>query len=97
MPFSLQDSVLHEGMRVQLFCAVIEGDLPITIEWLKDGKPIPPFLQVTTNNLDKYSSSLIIAQVSSQHGGNYTCVARNAATTVTHTAPLYVHGKVTTP
>lgn len=95
-PFSLQGIVSHEGKRVQLFCSVMDGDLPITIEWLKDGKILPAFLKVTTNNLDNYSSSLIISHVTSEHSGNYTCVASNAATTVTHTAPLNVHGKVAT-
>ncbi|GAB6033412.1 Down syndrome cell adhesion molecule-like protein 1 [Chamberlinius hualienensis] len=91
MPFSLQDSVLHEGIRVQLFCAVTDGDQPVTIEWLKDGHQVPSMLQVTTTNLDKYASSLIIAQLTSQHSGNYTCQASNSAATVTHTAPLNVH------
>ncbi|XP_075710738.1 cell adhesion molecule DSCAM isoform X1 [Rhinoderma darwinii] len=77
------------GQRVFIPCVVVSGDLPITITWQKDGRPIPASLGVTIDNID-FTSSLRISNLSLMHNGNYTCVARNDAAAVEHQSQLIV-------
>uniref|UniRef100_T1JE40 Ig-like domain-containing protein n=1 Tax=Strigamia maritima TaxID=126957 RepID=T1JE40_STRMM len=91
MPFSFQEELLREGMRARLQCVVSEGDAPITIEWLKDNAVIPSQLDIKIQQMDEFSSILNIGQVTPKHNGNYTCKARNSATTVEHSAVLNVN------
>ncbi|XP_075449826.1 cell adhesion molecule DSCAM isoform X2 [Ascaphus truei] len=77
------------GQRVFISCVVVSGDLPITITWQKDGRPIPSSLGVTIDNID-FTSSLRISNLSLMHNGNYTCVARNDAAAVEHQSQLIV-------
>ncbi|GAB6024303.1 Down syndrome cell adhesion molecule-like protein 1 [Chamberlinius hualienensis] len=77
-------------MRAGITCLVTEGDLPIAIEWLKDGRTVEvDYADVITHN--EFTSTLTIHNLSTRHNGNYTCVAKNSAQTVNHTAPLLVH------
>uniref|UniRef100_T1JES4 Ig-like domain-containing protein n=1 Tax=Strigamia maritima TaxID=126957 RepID=T1JES4_STRMM len=91
MPFSFQEDLLREGMRARLQCVVSEGDSPITIQWLKDNAVIPPELYIKIQQLDEFSSILNIGQVTPKHNGNYTCTAKNAATTAAYSAILNVN------
>ncbi|XP_030771182.1 LOW QUALITY PROTEIN: Down syndrome cell adhesion molecule [Rhinopithecus roxellana] len=77
------------GQRVFIPCVVVSGDLPITITWQKDGRPIPGSLGVTIDNID-FTSSLRISNLSLMHNGNYTCIARNEAAAVEHQSQLIV-------
>lgn len=79
------------GQRVFIPCVVVSGDLPITITWQKDGRPIPASLGVTIDNID-FTSSLRISNLSLMHNGNYTCIARNEAAAVEHQSQLIVRG-----
>ncbi len=92
MPFSFQEDLLREGMRAQLQCVVTEGDPPIRISWSKDGQTIPQELDVSVREVDQFSSILAIRMITPKHNGNYTCAARNAIGTVTHSARLAVNG-----
>uniref|UniRef100_T1JAD1 Down syndrome cell adhesion molecule-like protein Dscam2 n=1 Tax=Strigamia maritima TaxID=126957 RepID=T1JAD1_STRMM len=94
--FSFQDEDLYEGMRAQVTCAVRQGDLPLTIKWLKDGVPIedtPPGQRGTlvARVFDGFTSSLSIESVASEHNGNYTCVASNMAAIVSYSTTLRVN------
>lgn len=80
------------GQRVFIPCVVVSGDLPITITWQKDGRPIPASLGVTIDNID-FTSSLRISNLSLMHNGNYTCIARNDAAAVEHQSQLIVRGE----
>lgn len=91
-PFAFPKT-LSETMRARVLCTVIRGDLPLTITWTKDGKPLDPEHNVAVESADDFSSSLTFRSVAARHRGNYTCAAGNAAATVNHTAPLLVHGK----
>lgn len=82
------------GQRVFIPCVVVSGDLPITITWQKDGRPIPASLGVTIDNID-FTSSLRISNLSLMHNGNYTCIARNEAAAVEHQSQLIVRGEET--
>ncbi|KAK4287145.1 hypothetical protein Pmani_039780, partial [Petrolisthes manimaculis] len=78
------------GMRAQAACFVQEGDLPLTLTWHKDGRPMDPRLDVRTSQIDDSTSILVIDPATAAHTGNYTCVATNAARTATSTARLTV-------
>ncbi|XP_022239116.1 Down syndrome cell adhesion molecule-like protein Dscam2 isoform X3 [Limulus polyphemus] len=85
-------SDLEEGMRSIVMCAVIAGDPPIRISWLKDGKPLSPgALGASVESLNEYSSTLTFNAVKAYHAGNYTCVARNSAAVVNFTAEMVVN------
>uniref|UniRef100_A0A4W4EUN2 Cell adhesion molecule DSCAM n=1 Tax=Electrophorus electricus TaxID=8005 RepID=A0A4W4EUN2_ELEEL len=77
------------GQRVFIPCVVTSGDLPMTITWHKDGKPINSSLGVTIDNID-FTSSLRISNLSEIHNGSYTCIARNEAAAVEHSIQLIV-------
>ncbi|XP_046406550.1 Down syndrome cell adhesion molecule-like protein Dscam2 isoform X2 [Ischnura elegans] len=89
-PFHFQE--LTEGARVQVQCIVQRGDLPLNITWMKNYEPL-----VTDHNnhihitdFNTYSSILTIGSVSLYHRGNYTCLARNPARSVSHTSQLKI-------
>ncbi|GAB6020997.1 hypothetical protein CHUAL_003637 [Chamberlinius hualienensis] len=93
VPFEFQEELLREGMRARLQCVISEGDLPLKVEWLKDGNKITNDLGILVKILDEFSSILTIHSITPKHNGKYTCVASNDAATVTHSAQLSVNGK----
>ena len=99
MPFLFPNTLLSEGMRSAVSCQVLEGDLPISFSWSRDGQEASSSSSssssdpsVTVRSNDEYSSTLLIERLSSAHSGNYTCTATNAAGGATHTAELVVKG-----
>ncbi|KAK0086036.1 hypothetical protein PV325_004017 [Microctonus aethiopoides] len=92
-PFSFPANI-QSGARVHVTCVVSQGDIPVKITWLKDGRPLKP-REATTHQIDEYDLALRIQSASPIHDGNYTCVASNDAAKVTHTAPLLVHDDLT--
>ncbi|KAA0704197.1 Down syndrome cell adhesion molecule -like protein [Triplophysa tibetana] len=77
------------GHRVFVPCVVRSGDLPISITWEKDGKPINASLGVTIDNID-FTSSLRISNLQRIHNGTYTCIAQNEAAVVKYQSQLIV-------
>ncbi|KAF7384723.1 hypothetical protein HZH68_014335 [Vespula germanica] len=90
-PFSFPDNP-QEGSRVHVTCVVSEGDSPLKITWLKDGKPLK-LKEATTHQFGDFDLALRIQRASTAHNGNYTCVASNEAAKTSRTASLKVHGK----
>ncbi|CAL8335565.1 unnamed protein product [Boreogadus saida] len=86
-PFEFQRFTI--GQRVFIPCVVMSGDQPLDITWQKDGRPIPVSLGVTVDNID-FTSSLRISNLTPDHNGNYTCIARNEAAVVEHQSQLIV-------
>lgn len=79
-----------EGVRTQVACVVQSGDLPLSLQWYKNGLAISqPDISITSA---QYSSILSIERVARGHAGNYTCVATNAAKSTQATAQLIVAG-----
>lgn len=91
-PFT-SDVTQHVGERASLTCSVTKGDLPLTITWLKDGRPLDPSQRVSITQVDQFNSILLIESLSPDHNGNYSCVARNLAAEVSRTQQLVVNGK----
>ncbi|KAF0312037.1 Down syndrome cell adhesion molecule-like protein Dscam2 [Amphibalanus amphitrite] len=81
-----------EGERVHVLCFVQSGDTPLTLSWLRNGRPLSD-PEVEVRATDRYSSSLFIERVAVRHAGNYTCRAENAARASTYTAQLRVNGQ----
>ncbi|XP_075543760.1 cell adhesion molecule Dscam1-like [Dermacentor variabilis] len=90
-PFSFADDLI-EGKRAGAACIVSDGDLPITIQWLKDGIPVEQQRQLGASVADAndYTSFLSFTGVRQLHSGNYTCVASNPAASANYTAPMVV-------
>lgn len=85
-------NLLREGMRAAMTCQVLEGDLPLTFKWQRNGKDdLGPGAVV--RRLDEYSTSLFIEKIAAYHSANYSCIVTNIAGSETFTVPLTVNGK----
>lgn len=91
-PFEFEEEA-NSGDSVQLTCHASKGDLPLTIKWLHNGRPMFSHLGVLTNKIGDRISLLTISSVKDQNSGEYTCVAENQAGHVNYTARLYVNGE----
>lgn len=91
-PFAFEEEA-NSGDSVQLTCHASKGDLPLTIKWLHNGRPMFSHLGVVTNKIGDRISLLTIASVQGQNSGDYICVAENKAGKVNYTAKLYVNGE----
>lgn len=92
---SFQSTVLqlNVGDRASLTCSVVKGDVPLTITWRKDGRPIELAAQhMSVKNVDQYNSILVIDHLVADHTGNYSCCVRNAAAEVESAQRLLVNG-----
>jgi hypothetical protein len=63
------------------------------VSWFRDGQPIESSESVRINRIDEVTSLLAISDLTSQHAGNYSCVAKNEVAVVSVTASLVVQGK----
>ncbi|PSN46443.1 hypothetical protein C0J52_15120, partial [Blattella germanica] len=91
-PFSIESGV-QLGERLGLQCLVTKGDPPLTIQWLKDEDKVQrlELPALTVRSLGEFSSTLLIEQLSTEHGGRYTCQASNRAATASHSVVLAVN------
>lgn len=95
-------NMLREGMRAAIACQILEGDLPVTFRWERNGQPVGqagyggavPVGGATVTRLDEFSTRLVIDHITSAHSGNYTCLASNVAGTEKFTVPLTVNGRI---
>lgn len=91
MPIQSMTNMLREGMRAAISCQILEGDLPVSFRWERNGKQILGTGNEVIRRLDEYSTSLVIEKISSAFSGNYTCIANNVAGTEKFTVPLSVN------
>ncbi|CAD7083563.1 unnamed protein product [Hermetia illucens] len=91
MPIQAMTDVLREGMRAAISCQILEGDLPVSFRWERNGKPLLGTGNEIIRRLDGYSASLVVENITSEHSGNYTCIASNVAGTEKFTVPLTVN------
>ncbi|XP_023287722.1 hemicentin-1 [Orussus abietinus] len=75
-------------------CAVVQGDLPVDISWSLNGRPVGVDLDtrdVLVSRSGRRVGTLTIDSVAARHVGEYSCTARNAAGSATHSAVLSVN------
>ena len=85
---------LDEGEIAQLQCIVATGDTPLQITWSFHGVDSSTRNQAGVNvmKVGSKTSLLTIESVTSEHSGNYTCTAQNAAGIANYTTELIVNG-----
>lgn len=90
-PFSFEEEA-NSGDSVQLTCHASKGDLPLTIKWHHNNKPMFSHLGVITNKIGDRISLLTIPSVKDKNSGEYTCIAENAGGKTNYSTRLYVNG-----
>ncbi|XP_053612841.1 cell adhesion molecule Dscam1 isoform X27 [Plodia interpunctella] len=91
MPFEFGEETFNAQDMVLVTCAVSKGDLPLTIDWYFNGKVVRSGENGINLMKTKRTSQLSIESVTHQNQGNYSCVVKNEAGVVNHTAPLFVN------
>lgn len=91
-PFDFGTEPANFGDSASVTCLILSGDLPIDIEWLFNDYPINSYSGVTVVKGGKKISMLTIESVTGRNAGNYTCMAKNSAAAVSHSAQLIVNG-----
>lgn len=80
-------------MSATLQCTVSDGDLPVRLRWLINGKVVSRALHdVSTSRVTHRVILLTIESMTGNHAGNYTCEAANHAATTHFTTRLIVNG-----
>lgn len=92
IPFDFGEDSINEGDGVSVQCTVSKGDYPLNISWTLNGQQIEQNFGIVINRNSKRVSTLSIDNVQSIHVGNYTCLARNLASTSTYTTSLFING-----
>ncbi|XP_020284790.1 Down syndrome cell adhesion molecule-like protein Dscam2 isoform X19 [Pseudomyrmex gracilis] len=91
-PISFGEEPVNAGDLVSVQCVVTKGDSPLEITWTFDGRPIQAYhSDVIVSDSGKRVKQLTIESVAARHAGEYTCVASNAAGSVSHSATLDVN------
>ena len=80
-----------EGQGLRQTCFVSEGDPPMLVSWFRNGVALEP---ADTVRIDEVTSLLVISNLTSDHAGNYSCVAKNEVAVVSVTAALVVKGNL---
>ncbi|XP_036142536.1 Down syndrome cell adhesion molecule-like protein Dscam2 isoform X49 [Monomorium pharaonis] len=91
-PISFGEEPANAGDLVSVQCVVTKGDSPLEITWTFDGRPIQSYhSDVIVSDTGKRVKQLTIESVAARHAGEYTCIASNAAGSVSHSATLDVN------
>ncbi|XP_014256768.1 Down syndrome cell adhesion molecule-like protein Dscam2 [Cimex lectularius] len=90
LPIQAMTNLLREGMRAAISCQVIEGDLPFTFKWQRNGRDDIGSGTII-RRLDEYSTALVIEKIAATHSANYTCIVENKAGSESFTVPLTVN------
>ncbi|CAL4137225.1 unnamed protein product, partial [Meganyctiphanes norvegica] len=80
----------NEGQRTQITCTVSSGDLPITINWLKNGGHLQHDQNIETKMTTSFSKVLSFMKIQEHHAGSYTCEATNIVGSANHSSTLKV-------
>lgn len=90
--FDFGEEAINSGDTVMATCFVAKGDLPITIRWSINDKPIDKLDGVSTMNANKRASQITIESVQNYHIGEYKCLAENKAGVAEFSTFLKVNG-----
>ena len=94
LQFTFGEGPLNSGEMLSISCTIIKGDLPVNLTWLFNDEPIGPGRSDISIVASQRVSFLSIDSVAAEHAGKYSCVARNAAGSDSHSANLSVNGRV---
>lgn len=95
LPFTFGEETVNEGDTMAVNCMISKGDLPLKIEWMHNGYPIPKQSSTSGINIMNMSvrlSTLNFEYIRGEHRGNFTCVASNKAGRAEFTAELNING-----
>lgn len=98
VPFDFGDETINMNEMVSATCTINKGDTPLEVYWTTAPEPKLGAARLMSNDgilitkTTQRISMLSIESVHARHRANYTCVARNAAGVVYHTAELRVNG-----
>ncbi|KAG8189301.1 hypothetical protein JTE90_019061 [Oedothorax gibbosus] len=88
--FFRESNTVDEDARTKLVCIVTRGDPPLRFHWLKNGLPYLPHGDTTVQTTED-SSIMTFKRVVSSDRGQYTCVAKNVASSANMTMQLIVN------
>lgn len=91
-PFDFGEDTYNAGDTVSLTCTLTKGDMPVEITWLLNSLPLNSGNGILISRSGKKISILSVDSILGSHRGNYTCVAKNDAGEVSHSAMLHVNG-----
>ncbi|XP_017961152.1 Down syndrome cell adhesion molecule-like protein Dscam2 isoform X40 [Drosophila navojoa] len=97
VPFDFGEEAINMSDMVSATCTVNKGDTPLEVYWTTAPEPKLGAARLMSNDgilitkTTQRISMLSIESVHARHRANYTCVARNAAGIVYHTAELRVN------
>ncbi|CAL4122421.1 unnamed protein product, partial [Meganyctiphanes norvegica] len=80
----------NEGQRTQITCSVSQGDLPMTINWLKNGGHLQHDPNIETKMISDFSKALVFRKLQEHHAGSYTCEVTNIVGSANHSATLRI-------
>lgn len=83
---------MNYGEPASVQCTILDGDLPINVEWLLNDRPVLDLPDISIVKLGKRVTALTIDSVAGHHRGNYSCRAINRAGTVEQSAILFING-----
>ncbi|XP_066145701.1 cell adhesion molecule Dscam1 isoform X46 [Euwallacea fornicatus] len=90
-PFDFGTDEIYASELVTATCTVSKGDFPIEIYWYLNGQPITDQYGVIIAQTNRRVSQLTIESSSAIHTGEYTCLAKNEAGSIKHSAYLNVN------
>ncbi|XP_033248030.1 Down syndrome cell adhesion molecule-like protein Dscam2 isoform X25 [Drosophila miranda] len=97
VPFDFGEETINMNDMVSATCTVNKGDTPLELHWTTAPDPTTGVGRLMSNDgilitkTTQRISMLSIESVHARHRANYTCVARNAAGVIYHTAELRVN------
>lgn len=88
---TLQDKMVEAGASMPITCVLMQGDPPVTFQWMKEGRLAETIAGVTVHS-ENFSSSILISRANEMHSGNYTCLATNPTGYSFVTTEILVNG-----
>lgn len=92
VPFSFEEGPAQTGQSISLTCSVVDGDLPLYINWFLNDKPTEDIAGLSQAKIGRRISVLSIESVEADHAGQYSCRAINKAGQTESSAELKVNG-----
>lgn len=85
-----------------MLCSVTDGDLPLSLAWFREGKPLRKGPRgsgasagaggVSITEIGDFESVLRIDDLRPEHNANFTCRAENLAGVASHSQTIRVKG-----